>query len=157
MLAKQHWEKDYFSVASVVIRYKLHKRYKKHIGPLRVTHFKGSTSVFNWRILIKFKERDGQLVKCAFLKEMLYLFIRMETKQTSIIIDAHHVPNLNKTVSDSLLSRITPYVDGITGDDHCELWNNLNYYTKKGKMWGSVSSIHRFQESLCVGQEGGFV
>jgi hypothetical protein len=45
----------------------------------------------------------------------------METKQTSIIIDAHHVPNLNKTVSDSLLSRITPYVDGITGDDHCEL------------------------------------
>jgi hypothetical protein len=24
-------------------------------------------------------------------------------------------------------------------------------------MWGSVSSIHRFQESLCVGQEGGFV
>jgi hypothetical protein len=45
----------------------------------------------------------------------------MLTKQTLVIIDAYHVPTLNKTVSNNLLSRKTPYVDEITGDDKCEL------------------------------------
>jgi hypothetical protein len=34
-----------------------------------------------------------ELVKCAFLKEILYLFIRMVTKKTLVII-AYHVPTL---------------------------------------------------------------
>jgi hypothetical protein len=45
----------------------------------------------------------------------------MVTKQTLVIIDAYHIPTLNKTVSNILLSRLTVYVDEITGDDHCEL------------------------------------
>ena len=49
------------------------------------------------------------------------LFIRMVTKQTLVIIDAYHVSKLNKTVSNNLLSRLTPYVGDITGDNQCEL------------------------------------
>ena len=104
---------------------------------MEVTHFKDSTS------LLKNARRDEQLVKCAFLKEILYLFIRMVTKQTLVIIALHimyqhcsnyyisctntvviityHAPTLNKTISCNLLSRITPYVDEITGDNQCEL------------------------------------
>jgi len=77
---------------------KLHKKYKKHTGPFGVTHFKDSTTVLNWRIFNKCKERDEQLVKCAFLKKILYLCIRMGTKQTLVIIDAYHVPKLYPTI-----------------------------------------------------------
>jgi hypothetical protein len=47
--------------------------------------------------------------------------IRMVTKQTLVIIDAYKLPTLNKTVSNNLLSRITPYVGDITGDNQCVL------------------------------------
>jgi sorting nexin-29 len=64
-----------------------------------------------------------------------------------------------KIISNILLSRLTPYVDEIIGDHHCEFRRNRSatdqifcIHQILGKKWeynGIVqSAIYRFQESL---------
>jgi hypothetical protein len=50
--------------------------------------------------------------------QKLYLFIRREIKQIVVIIAAV-LPTMYKILSNILLSRLTPYIEDITGDHQC--------------------------------------
>ena len=58
----------------------------------------------------------------------LYIFIRKVTKQTVVIIEAHHFCQLRKKkkLSNNLLSRLTPYAEEIIGDHQCEFRRNMS-------------------------------
>jgi hypothetical protein len=46
------------------------------------------------------------------------------------------------------------YVDEITGDDQCELWNNLNSYKKNGNTVGQCISYSQISRKLMSQLEG---
>jgi len=45
----------------------------------------------------------------------VYLLVRRVIKQTTIIIEAYHVSTTYKSLSNILLSRVTPYAEKILG------------------------------------------
>jgi len=68
------------------------------------------------------------------------------------------LPTSYKILSDILLSRLTPYAEGIIGDHQCGFLHNtslliiysefVKYLRKMGIQCSSASAIYRLQESL---------
>jgi hypothetical protein len=68
-----------------------------------------------------------------------------------------------KVLSNSHLSRLSPYVDQIIEDHKCnrstadQILHSSDTGEKVGIQWDSTSAIHRFQHRLLFSQEGSIV
>ena len=90
----------------------------------------------------------------------MYLFISRTIQQNGVIIEEYHFCQLRtKSLSDILLSRLTPYEEEINGDHQCGFQRNRSttdhifcirqiLSKKVGIKLGSASALYRIQESL---------